>query len=210
MKRLRLGLLFASLALGLGASGSPAGAVTITCCTTSSDQTPASSIAVVLDFAVAGSTLTLTATNLSASTYRVNQIYFNATDDVTSLTLTSATHSAAGVVTSRWSVLADEDAGPFKGFDFELAGGTGARPWVLDPSESVVFVLSIGGTGPFTADDFGVVNTEGYQAAAKFQGGPDDPETPGSEDSAFGAVPEVSLLGLLAVGALLAVARRGS
>jgi hypothetical protein len=209
MKRLRLGLLVAALGFGLGASSSPAEAVTITCCSTSSDATPAAQISLVLDFAVAGSTLTLTVTNTSAA-FRVNQIYFNASDDVTSLVLTSATHSAAGNVTSRWSVLADEDAGPFKGFDFELAGGTGARPWVLDPSESVVFVLSIGGTGPFTADDFGVVNTEGYRVAAKFQGGPDDPETPGSEDSAFGTVPEVSLLGLLAVGVLLAVARRGS
>ena len=203
MKRLRLGLLFASLGFGLGASGSPAGAVTITCCTTSSDTTPASSIAVVLDFAVAGSTLTLTATNLSASTYRVNQIYFNATDDVTSLAVTSATHSAAGNVTSRWSVLADEDAGPFKGFDFELAGGNGNRTWVIHPSQSVVFVLSIGGVGPFTASDFGVVNAEGHQAAAKFQGGPGD-------DSAFGAAPEPGVLALLAVGALLALARRGS
>jgi hypothetical protein len=203
MKLLRLGLLVASLGLGPGIPGSPAAAASITCCGTSSDATPASLLVVVLDFAVAGSTLTLTATNLSASTYRVNQIYFNATDDVTSLALTSATHSAAGNVTSRWSVLADEDAGPFKGFDFELAGGTGNRTWVIHPSQSVVFVLSIGGVGPFTASDFGVLNAEGDQAAAKFQGGPGD-------DSAFGAIPEPGLLGLLAVGALLAVARRGA
>ena len=74
---------------------------------------------------------------------------------------------------------------------------------MLDPSESVIFVLTIGGTGPFTADDFGVVNAEGFQAAARFQGGPGD-------DSAWGTVPEVGLPGLLAVGALLAAARRGS
>jgi hypothetical protein len=198
----------ASLCLGLSGRGSPAAAVSITCCTTSSDATPASQIQVVLDFAVAGSTLTLTVTNTSSS-FRVKQLYFNASDDVTSLVLSSATHSAAGNVTARWSVLADEDAGPFKGFDFSLDGGNGARPWVLDPSESVVFVLTIGGTGPFTDVDLGVVNDEGLQVAAKFQGGPSDPEKPGSEDSAFGSVAEPGLLGLLAL-ALLAVARRGS
>jgi hypothetical protein len=81
---------------------------------------------------------------------------------------------------------------------------------VLDPSESVVFVLSISGTGPFGMDDFGVLNAEGFRAAASFQGGPDDPETPGSEDSAFGAVAEPGLLGLLALGLFgFALRRRG-
>jgi hypothetical protein len=204
-----LGLLLASASLALAGFSSPAAAVSITCCATSSDATPASQLAAVLDFAVAGSTLTLTVTNTSA-VFRVNQIYFNASDDVTALALSSATHSAAGNVTSRWSVLDDERAGGLGAFDFELAGGNGARPWLLDPSESVVFVLSIGGAGPFTADDFGVVNAEGFQAAAKFQGGPDDPEKPGSEDSAFGSIPEPGVLGLLLIGVLLVVTRRGS
>jgi hypothetical protein len=203
-----LGFLLASASLALAGLGAPAAAVTITCCSTSSDATPAAQLSVVLDFAIAGSTLTLTVTNTSAA-FRVNQIYFNASDDVTALALASATHSAAGNVTSRWSVLDDESAGGLGSFDFELAGGNGARSWVLDPSESVVFVLSIGGAGPFASDDFGVVNAEGFQTAAKFQGGPDDPEEPGSEDSAFGSIPEPALLGLLAVG-FLAVARRGS
>ena len=39
-----------------------------------------------------------------------------------------------------------------------------------------------------TGSDFVTVNLSGFLAAAKFVNGPDDPESPGNEDSAFGTV----------------------
>ena len=59
----------------------------------SSDETDPSALDALLDVQVAGNTLTLTLTNQSL--YNVNQLYFNASSDVTGLTLTSATHSDA-------------------------------------------------------------------------------------------------------------------
>lgn len=47
-------------------------------------------------------------------------------------------------------------------------------------------------------------NGSGYLAAAKFVDGPDDPESPGNEDSAFGAViPEPTTAMLLGTALLL-------
>ncbi len=207
MGLLRSGLFAAALGSGLAGFCWNAGATTITCCDTSSDATPASQLQLVLDFAVLGNTLALTATNASTQ-FHVNQLYFNASDDVTALALSSATHSAAGDVTSRWSVLADESAGGLGTFDFELDGGSGAnRPWILGPSESVVFVFAISGSGPFSMDDFGVMNADGFQVGAKFSGGPADPEKPGSEDSAFGTIPEPRLLALLVLVLVAGFAR---
>jgi MYXO-CTERM domain-containing protein len=201
------GVLLASFCLGLGGFGPTARAATITCCTTSSDATDAAALRLTLDFASNGSLLTLRATNTSAQ-FHVNQIYFNASDDVTGLALTSATHSAAGNVTRRWGVLRNRRAGGLGTFDFELDGGNGAnRAWILDPGESLVFVFAARGPGPVAIDDLGVMGAEGVQVAAKFIGGPLDPESC-DEDSAFGSIPEPGLLGLFALG-LLAMARRG-
>jgi hypothetical protein len=207
MRHLRLGILLAGASLGLAGSCPEARAATITCCSTSSDATDAAGLRLTLDFASGGSGLTLRATNTSAQ-FHVNQIYFNASDDVSGLALTSATHSAAGNVTRRWSVLRNRRAGGLGTFDFELDGGNGAnRAWILDPGESLVFVFAARGPGPVTVDDLGVMSAEGMQVAAKFIGGPIDPESC-DEDSAFGSTPEPGLLALFALG-LLAVARRG-
>jgi hypothetical protein len=53
-----------------------------------------------------------------------------------------------------------------------------------------------------------VANGSGYTVAAKFVNGPDDPEAPGMEDSAFGTVPEPSTAMLLSLGLLALGARR--
>ena len=186
---------------------SSAGATPITLSSVSSDETPASLLDATFDFSVAGSTLTLVATNDTASpdAYNINQVYFNASAAVTGLTLTSATHSAAGDVTSEWlPMVTDFMVDGFGDFDFGLREGVGETSTsVIGPSESVTFVFTIGGAGPFSAADFIQPNAYDLVAAAKFVNGPYD-------DSAFGAVPEPSTALLLAAGLLLLGAQRRS
>jgi hypothetical protein len=191
------GLVFASDAV----------ATTIQCCTISSDATPASQLQGTFDFQVSGATLTLTVDNdtVAPNDFNINQIFFDASGSVTSLSLTSATHSdnsAAnnfGDVTSDWApVSTDEMADGFGSFDFALFGGVGETdPALIGAGEDIQFVLSInGGVGTFTMADFGPL------VGAKFVSGPDDPEAPGSQDSAFGTVPEPSTAVLLGAGLL--------
>jgi len=203
MGRLRA-ILLALAALSLSTS---AGAVPITLSSVSSDETPASALDATFDFSVVGSTLTLVVTNdtTAPETFNVNQVYFNAPGAVTSLTLTSATHSIEGNVASDWlplvmGVMVDG----FGTFDFGLREGVGeTNASVIGPSESVTFVFAIAGTGPYSASDFIQPNSYDLVAAAKFVNGPYD-------DSAFGAVPEPSTALLLASGLLLLGARRRS
>jgi hypothetical protein len=93
-------------------------------------------------------------------------------------------------------------ANGFDIFDFAMRDGLGElAPPAIGPTESIAFVFSITGTGPFNDDDFIQPNAMGYLAAAKFVNGPGD-------DSAWGAVPEPSTALLLASGLLLLGARR--
>lgn len=191
----------------------PAAAAALTFSALSSDSTPASSLGGTIDVQVAGSTLTLTLTNTSSS-FNIRALYFNGSTAVTGLTLTSATHSDAGDVTSAWALLTPDSANgnptkaaSFGTFDFLLSGPTGdVHPELVGPGESIVFVLAIQGTGPFTAADFEVLSDgkDPSFAAAKFTNGP-------GGDSAFGSsiVPEPATASLLAAGlAALAAARR--
>lgn len=171
-----------------------ASATTINLSGVSSDATPASELDASFDFSVTGATLTLTVTN-TGSDFNINQIYFNGSDDVTSLSLTSATHSAQGDVTGIWApVEPGSSADGFGAFDFALTDGVGeTNVNIIEPGEDIVFVFAITGTG-LTDADFIVGNGSGYLAAAKFVNGPGD-------DSAFGTVPEPGTLALLAFGA---------
>ena len=192
--------------------GSGAGATTVPCCDVSSDATPASQLDITFDFSVAGTTLTLTVTNNDGGGFgfNVNQIFFNGSGNVTSLSFTSATHNVAGDVTAAWAPL--ENNSPVDGFgtfDFGLTDGTGElNPNIIMPGENIAFVFSV--NAGLADADFIVGNDMDYLVAAKFVNGPDDPEDPGNEDSAFGAAPEPGMLGLFALGlaGLLVVARR--
>lgn len=183
------------------AAGS-ASATTINLSSVSSDATPASQLDASFDFSVLGSTLTLTVTN-TGSDFNINEIYFNGSGIVSSLSLTSATHSAAGDVTAIWApVEPGSSADGFGAFDFALTDGVGeTNVNIIEPTESIVFVFSITGSGGYGDADFIVGNSNGYLAAAKFVNGPDDPESPGDEDSAYGTVPEPGTLALLAFAA---------
>jgi hypothetical protein len=203
------GLLLAALLLGLA---SPALATTIVnLSSVSSDATDPALLDAEFEFSVAGTTLTLTVTN-TGSDFNINEIYFNASGSVTGLTLSSATHSVQGDVSAAWlPIELGSSPDGFGAFDFGLTDGVGANnPNIIEPGEDIVFVFSISGGGGYTDADFIVANLNDYTAAAKFVNGPDDPESPGDEDSAFGAVPEPLTAWLLAAGlaGLLAAGRK--
>ena len=81
----------------------------------------------------------------------------------------------------------------FGAFEFGLTDGVGeGNPDIIHPTQSIIFTMDItgscAGTLTCTGADFIAMNGSGFFGAAKFVNGPDDPESPGNEDSAFGTV----------------------
>ena len=155
----------------------------------SSDATSASLLDGTLEFVVSASTLTLTVTNATAApdAFEISEIYFNASDDVASLALTSPS--------SGWDLVTDDKADGFGTFDFGLIGQKGVpRVGVITilPGDSHIFQFSITpAAGALVTDiDFvSILSTtppgdHPSTAAAKFIRGP-------GEDSAFGATAAV-------------------
>lgn len=201
----------ASIVAGaLMALGSSAGAATITLSDVSSDGTPASFLDATLVFTITGpNELTLTVTNdtTAPDEYIMNGVWWNAESNVTGLTLDSATHSSAGNVTTAWDPVENSQmVDGFGIFDFGVTDGVGLNnPNLIGPGESIDFVFTIAGTGPFADVDFVVLNASGKLAAGKFIAGPaeNDPTEGGDEDSGFGAaVPEPTTVALLGLGLL--------
>jgi hypothetical protein len=213
--KLVVGLL---VGFGLILLGGGAQAGTIVLSDVSSDLTPASTLDATLDFQIlGGDTLQLTAMNNTsgADEFNVNQIFWNASSNVSGLTLTSATHSANGDVMASWDpVQVNQMANGFGVFDFALIDGVGeGNPDIIQPGKSVVFVMAISGLCATATNcdmsDFIVDSGIGFIGAAKFVNGPDDPEAPGMEDSAWGAtVPEPGTVVLLGLGLAALAARR--
>lgn len=220
---LRLGS-FLVAGLGMLLVSTAAFGSTVTLSSVSSDATPASQLDATVAFDVgdfdlgnAGDELKITLTNPSAGQggdelFNINELFWNGSASVTGLSLLSATHSVNGDVTGLWDpVETGLNADGFGSFDFALRDGVGELSLgVAMPGQSIVFILDISSIGAVDMTDFVVPNGSGYTVAAKFVNGPDDPEAPGFEDSAFGSVPEPTTAALLALGLIGLAARRRS
>jgi len=205
-----------AIMLGLTLAGTTR-AATLSLSDVSSDATPVGDLlgTITLDILV-GNVLSLTLENdtVAPNAFNINGVWWNGDGGVTSLSLTSATHSANGDVLAAWTPIeTGTAANGFGAFDFALTDGVGSgNPNIIQSGESIVFLMAITGSCTGTTcstSNFILENSEGYLAAAKFVNGPDDPESPGFEDSAFGAtVPEPSSGLLLATCLSLLVAHR--
>jgi len=208
-------LKFFLAAVLLATSPSIAGASTITLSQVSSDSTPASQLDATLDFVVAGATLTLTVTNLtdgSLADFNISELFFNGSDDVTSLSLISTTALGS------WALGTSAHAGGFGTYDFHLESTNNPADVI---ETSAVFELQInGGVGVFDMADFVGPDTFSSlppgsltaQGAAKFiqcvgadciNG--DDSAFGASNGSGFPPVPEPGTAALLGMG-LIALA----
>jgi hypothetical protein len=199
----------AVVAVALTAFAVPeARATTLTLSQFSSETDPGPGVlTATLSFVVTGSELTLTLSNgtTAPDTYSINGVWWNATPNVTALSLISATHSKSGDVMAAWNPVetASHVAG-FGTFDFGLTVPSNMKKSnILEAGENIVFVLSIAGTGPFTAADFVELNANGNTGAAKFVSGPGDLSAFGATNDTGGIpAPEPGTAALLGAGLL--------
>lgn len=204
--------LAAILGLSLLATGAAATTVTLSNASSDAATLAAEDMDATLTFSVVGSTLTLEVSNQSASPIRMSEIYFNASDDVTSITLTSApTHSSTGDMV--WAVSSSAASTGFGTFDYMVEGvvaGTGnnRESGEIAAGGSAVFTFAVTGMN-IDAGDFGVELTAGSNAYAAARFHPN-----GGNKSVTGAAvahtpePSTALLMALGLGMLTQVGRR--
>lgn len=188
-----------------------ASALTLQLSTISSDETDPADLTADFEIDVVGTTLTIEVTNtdLNGAEFNINQIFFNGSDDVTSIAFDGATHSVAGDVTAAWAPLESSAFvnGAFGTFDYALTDGVGENnPNIIEPGEMITFSFTV--NAGLTAEDFAVANAQGWQIAAKFVNGPDDDSAFGAGDGGFPPVPEPLTAALLASG-LVGLVRMG-
>ncbi len=161
-------------------------------------------LAATLDFRVVGNTFTLTATNDTSApnAFEISSIYFNASDAVTGLSLTSSPPNWR--LRTGGAVVQD-----FGRFDFELRVQNNQNA-EIQPGAIAEFVFTVSGLGPFEDADFTDVfsrippGTVATIAAVKFVNGPGGIGAAGAFH-----IPEPGALPLLGLGlAGLAALRR--
>lgn len=173
-----------------------------------------------LDFFVDGTELTLTVFNMTPENtgdpeLKINEIYFNVSDNITGLELFKV--GGKNPNASGWSGLFDKDSilvNSFGEFDVSIIDGVGHDPDVIDPKETLIFIFNItDGTGSYSDSDFifksYIIDHPEHiasYAAAKFYNYVGTPD----EMSAFGAtnVPEPASMLLLSLGALALLRKR--
>jgi hypothetical protein len=185
----------------------PAGATVIGLSEMSSEQeeggTPPGVLLANMDFGISGSTLTLEVTNFSD--YDITELFFNASRDITALSIDSPPTD------SGWALLSNATpTGPELGtFDFhlEVQGDINVSSATISSGTSQTLQLSFTCDGGATCDmlDFALDNAAGKAVAAKFVNG--GPAFGDDNDSAWGAsgegappVPEPGTAALLGVG----------
>jgi PEP-CTERM motif len=166
----------AAVLLGVCLFGLQAGAAMITLSDVSDNETSiaAADMSATIDFSVTGSTLTVSVDNLAAS-LRMTDIYFNASSDVASITLTSGpTNTNTGE--ALWAGSSSASTASFGTFDYVLSGisaGTGKnkQTGMVLAGGSAVFTFALTGSN-LDANDFGVEATVmGANGAATFRTG---------------------------------------
>jgi hypothetical protein len=170
----------------------------------SSDSTPASNLTAQLQFNLTGNLLTLTVDNQTANphAFSMNEIYFNASSNVTGLALATPVEG--------WSVEFSQGtkdnsykADGFGKFDVALTDGVGANGHQIAPGGTSTFQFTVTGTNlsdiNFASELSDPVGSNpGYVAAGKFVMGPGD-------DSAFGASTSTSVTSVLPEPATMAL-----
>ena len=201
-------VIFVAAVMGFGLCSAQADIITLS--DFGSDSTPAECLDATVEFSVVESTLTIVVSNLTDGPdggqdtgFDIMSIYFNATENVADLMLTSP---ASGWALYPWSNYTK--ANGFGQFDFALIGSVGSEPAHVDGESSETFTLTVTGTGVSASDfytDLSVIppGKMPMLVAAKFVNGPGD-------DSAFGAteVPEPVTVALLGLGGLVLICGR--
>jgi hypothetical protein len=204
--------------LGICLLATGAAATTVSLSNASSDAATlaAADMDAAMTFSVDGSTMTLEVSNLSASPIRMSELYFNASHDVTSITLSLAPgHSSTGDML--WAVSSSAASTGFGTFDYMVEGivagrGNNRESGEIAAGGSAIFTFAVSGMN-IDASDFGTTlsaasgaDTAAYAAAAFHPNGGANNVT----GAAVATTPEPStaLLLALGLGMLTRVSRR--
>jgi hypothetical protein len=200
----------------LVATGAAATTVTLSNASSDAATLAAADMDATLTFSVVGSTMTLEVSNQSASPIRMSQIYFNASDDVTNITLTAAPgHSSTG--DPLWALSSSAASTGFGTFDYSvdsIVAGTGKNreSGEIAAGGSAIFTFAVSGMN-IDASDFGTSlsaaagGESAAYAAARFHPN-------GGNNSVTGAAvahtpePSTVLMMALGLGMLTRVSRR--